>query len=153
MDIFPWSDKLLGTDIWRSKLLLLRCIWELLVSKVDTDLSKDIWLGKPLPWELGLFIMALKPPLLDGLEVGGGGPPLGNPGLRPPWPPPPPNPGSRPKSKDEVLPIRLDSLDVLELLDNPPPPPPGPPPTPMPPPPGPLFELLKLWLLKPKPFC
>jgi len=145
MDIFPWSDKLLGTDIWRSKLLLLRCIWELLVSKVDTDLSKDIWLGKPLAWELGLFIMVLKPPLLDGLEVGGGGPPLGNPGLRPPWPPPPPNPGSRPKSKDEVLPIKLDSLDVLELLDNPPPPPPGPPPTPMPPP-GALFELLKLWL-------
>jgi len=145
MDIFPWSDKLLGTDIWRSKLLLLRCIWELLVSKVDTDLSKDIWLGKPLAWELGLFIMVLKPPLLDGLEVGGGGPLLGNPGLRPPWPPPPPNPGSRPKSKDEVLPIKLDSLDVLELLDNPPPPPPGPPPTLMPPP-GALFELLKLWL-------
>ena len=48
----------------------------LLVSKVDTDLSKDIWLGKPLPCELGLFIMGLKPPLLDGLEVGGGGPPL-----------------------------------------------------------------------------
>ena len=46
------------------------------MSKVDTDLSKDIWLGKPFPWELGLFIMALKPPLLDGLEVGGGGPPL-----------------------------------------------------------------------------
>ena len=48
----------------------------LLVSKVDTDLSKDIWLGKPLPWELGLFIMGLKPPLFDDLEVGGGGPPL-----------------------------------------------------------------------------
>ena len=46
------------------------------MSKVDTDLSKDIWLGKPLPWELGLFIMGLKPPLLDDLEVGGGGPPL-----------------------------------------------------------------------------
>ena len=46
------------------------------MSKVDTDLSKDIWLGKPLAWELGLFIMVLKPPLLDGLEVGGGGPPL-----------------------------------------------------------------------------
>ena len=60
---------------------------------------------------------------------------LENPERPPPPPPPLPNPGSRPKSKEEVLPIRLDNLDVLELLGNPP-----------------LFdELLKL--LKPKPFC
>ena len=68
MDILPWSDKLLGTDIWRSKLLLLRL--ELLLSKVEMDLS--YMFEKPLPWEV-LFIMN---PLLDGLEVGGGGPPL-----------------------------------------------------------------------------
>ena len=46
---------------------------------------------------------------------------LENPERPPPPPPPPlPNPGSRPKSKEEVLPIRLDNLDVLELLGNPP---------------------------------
>ena len=42
MDIFPWSDKLLGTDIWRSKLLLLRCIWELL-KKLKKNNSKQLF--------------------------------------------------------------------------------------------------------------
>lgn len=102
---------------------------------MEIDLS--YMLVNPLPDAAEvLFIIN---PLLDGLEVGGG-PPLENP-ERPP-PPPPPNPGSRPKSNEELLPIKLDSLEVLELLGNPTLPPP--------PPPG-LFELLKL--LKPKPFC
>jgi hypothetical protein len=91
----------------------------------------------PDPEPPELFIIN---PLLDGLEVGGGPPPENPERPPPPLPalPPLPNPESRPKSNEELLPIKLDSLEVLELLGSPPPPP------------G-LFELLKL--LKPKPFC
>lgn len=124
----PCSDKLLGTDICRSNPELAPP----LDSKVDMD--RSYMLANPLPPPPLLLEFIIENPLF--LEVPEPPPyPLDLPN-------PAPDPGSMPpKSKAEVLPIKLDNLEVLELLGNPPT----------------LFAELpllpKLLLPKPNPFC